>query len=131
MSGLATTVNWPSFCLGLCLLALGLVLLYCSLLWTLLCVMLRFIIGRSLAPRPCLTLAAPCSISRRSILGYPLFVLLAQNCCCLQKNWTIRFGVLDHPVFLSWAPSLMLVVDSLVMTISCIVAYVAKTFSWS
>jgi hypothetical protein len=49
----------PVFCPGLHLLALGLILLYGSLLWTLLPIALCFISGRSLAPQPCLTLAAP------------------------------------------------------------------------
>jgi hypothetical protein len=49
----------PNFYLGLCLLTLGLVLLYCSRLWALLRVMLCLVICRSLAHWPYLTLAAP------------------------------------------------------------------------
>jgi hypothetical protein len=48
-------------CLGfdLCFFAWGLILLLCSLLWTFLCAMIRFVIGRSLDPRPYLILIAP------------------------------------------------------------------------
>jgi hypothetical protein len=46
----------PNFSTDFCLLALGLVLFCCNLLWILLHVLLRFVIGRSFTPRPCLSL---------------------------------------------------------------------------
>jgi hypothetical protein len=58
-------------------------------------------------------------------------VLLTRSCCCLRRNRTLRFGVLDHPVFLSWGPSVLLVSDAPITATPCVVIFVAKTFSWS
>jgi hypothetical protein len=57
----------PGLCLGLCLRSWNLALLRCGLLWIFLCVRLHFIIGQSLAPRPCLPLNVSLLINRRPI----------------------------------------------------------------
>jgi hypothetical protein len=43
----------------------------------------------------------------------------------------VWFGILDCPIFMSWRPHALLLADILIMTVSCIVASGAKTFSWS
>jgi hypothetical protein len=105
----------------------GLVLLLCNLLWTFLRVMLRFVIGRSLALRPCLILIVPWSINRRHNFEHTLLVLLTRGCCCIRGNWMVRFDILNYPIFLSWSLPVLLVADTPVTTISCVVASVAKT----
>jgi hypothetical protein len=43
----------------------------------------------------------------------------------------VRFGILNCPVFLSWSLPVLLVTDTLVTIISCVVASMAKTLSMS
>jgi hypothetical protein len=43
----------------------------------------------------------------------------------------VQFGILDCPIFLIWDPSVLLVADVSVTTISCVVASIAKTLSRS
>jgi hypothetical protein len=121
----------PSFCHVLCLCLKNPVLLCCQLLWTFLRIGLCFVIGRRLAPRPCPPLTALWLISKGSILQCFLLVPTTRSCCCFLRNRTIQFGVLDHPVFLSQNPVVLLVADVSVTAVSCIVASVAKTPSKS
>jgi hypothetical protein len=86
----------PSFYLGLCLHLWDPVLLRYHLLWTLLCIMLRFVIGQSLAPQPCPPLPASWFISRGSILWSFSLVPTTRSCCCLWGNQTIWFGLVWH-----------------------------------
>jgi hypothetical protein len=51
--------------------------------------------------------------------------------CCFLKNQIIRFGVLNHLVFLSQNSAVLLVANMSVTVVSCIVATVAKILSRS
>jgi hypothetical protein len=121
----------PSFCSGLCLRLQNPILLCCHLLWTFLCVGLHLAIGRRLAPRPYPPLTALWLIGKGSLLQCFLLVLATRSRCYFLGNRTIRFGVLGHPIFLSWNLAVLLVADVSIMAVSCVVAYVAKTLSRS
>jgi hypothetical protein len=56
-----------------------------------------------------------------------LLVWLPCSFCCLRGNRMVQFSISDSPVFL---PSLLLA-DTSVMVLSCMVTFVAKTSSWS
>jgi hypothetical protein len=102
----------------LCLFTLGLVLLHCNHLWTLLfCVGLCFITNQSLTLQPFLILTVPrtSSILRSS---HRLLVCLPWSFYCLQGNRTIPFGVLDHLVFLSWTLPILPLADTSIAAIS-------------
>jgi hypothetical protein len=43
----------------------------------------------------------------------------------------VRFDILDCPVFLSWSLLVLLVADTPVTIVPCVVAYVVKTLSRS
>jgi hypothetical protein len=43
----------------------------------------------------------------------------------------VRFGISDCPVFLSWSLPALLVADTPIMAISCVVASMFKTFNRS
>jgi hypothetical protein len=60
-----------------------------------------------------------------------LLASATRSSCCFLGNRTIRFEVLDHPVSLSQNPTVLLVADVSVTTISYVVASVAKTLSRS
>jgi hypothetical protein len=70
-------------------------------------------------------------IGRGSILQCFLLVPVTKSCCCFLGNRTIRFGDLEHLVFLYQNHVVLLVVDVSVTTVSYIVASVAKTLSKS
>jgi hypothetical protein len=43
----------------------------------------------------------------------------------------VRFDISDYLTFLSWSLPVLLVADTPVMAISCVVTFVTKTSSWS
>jgi hypothetical protein len=43
----------------------------------------------------------------------------------------VQFDILDCPIFLSWDPPILLLANAPVTVISCIVASVAQSSSWS
>jgi hypothetical protein len=115
----------------LCLLALGLVLLPCNLLFTFFHVLFCSIIGPRFTPWPLLVLTAPRSLSKRSQLPYPVLALLTMSFCSLRGNRMAQFGTLDDPIFLAGTSCLLLLVETFITTISFMISSIIKTSSMS
>jgi hypothetical protein len=130
---LVLLVLGTSPCLGFdpCLLALGLILLHCNLLWTFLRASFYFVTGRSFTPRPCLVLTAPGTIKRYLRPVSPLFVRLSWSFYYLQGNRMVQFGLPDCPVFLPRVPLVLLLAETFVTTVPCMAVSMIKTSSWS
>jgi hypothetical protein len=128
-SSLAATVNWSHL-----------------LSWSLSSPMGPYLapLQPSLDPSPCWALLRQWPKSRSSALSdldcplihqqkiwlrAPTACAAEQRHCCLWGNCMVWFGILDCPVFLSWSLPVLLVANTPVTAVSCVVVSMAKTLS--